>query len=324
MRPGSRTRPAPCRPRAAAAERRGAVAVPADRRLRVPVRLPHRRARRARRRDRLAVRAALRRAERVRHAARPPGAATSGSARSASTSRPARAYEPGTNTLVTTWQVPTGWLDGARRADARPAARRGHDHARTRGRRPTTTPTTCSCARSSASRASVEIELVCEPVFDYGRTPAEWTLVGDDRHTADASGAGLTIRLRTDMRARHRGRPRRAPATCCAGRAGLLRAVVGRGPRVARRRRRRRARGSRRRRASGAVARRARGSPTTAGASRSSAPRSRSRASRTCRPARPSPRSRRRCPRRRAASATGTTATRGSATRPSRCRRCTG
>ena len=61
------------RDRRARAERGGAVAVPADRRLRVPVGLPHRRAGRARRRDRLAVRAALRLAERVRHAARPRG-----------------------------------------------------------------------------------------------------------------------------------------------------------------------------------------------------------------------------------------------------------
>jgi alpha,alpha-trehalase len=44
-----------------------------------------------------------------------------------------------------------------------------------------------------------EIELVCEPVFDYGRTPAEWTLAGDDRLTADATGAGVTLRLRSDM-----------------------------------------------------------------------------------------------------------------------------
>ena len=46
---------------------------PADRRLRVPVGLPHRRAGRPRRDDRLAVRAALRRPERVRLAAGPPG-----------------------------------------------------------------------------------------------------------------------------------------------------------------------------------------------------------------------------------------------------------
>jgi alpha,alpha-trehalase len=40
---------------------------------------------------------------------------------------------------------------------------------------------------------------VCEPVFDYGRGAADWALVGDDRHVADATGAGLTIRLSTDM-----------------------------------------------------------------------------------------------------------------------------
>ena len=39
----------------------------------------------------------------------------------------------------------------------------------------------------------VDVELVCEPAFDYGRAPAEWALVGDDRHAADATGAGQTI-----------------------------------------------------------------------------------------------------------------------------------
>jgi GH15 family glucan-1,4-alpha-glucosidase len=46
---------------------------------------------------------------------------------------------------------------------------------------------------------SVDLDLVCEPVFDYGRTPAEWSLVDGSRHAADASGADQTIRLRTDM-----------------------------------------------------------------------------------------------------------------------------
>ena len=52
---------------------RPAIAVPADRRLRVSVQLPHRRARRARRRDRLALRAPLRLAEHLRDPARPGG-----------------------------------------------------------------------------------------------------------------------------------------------------------------------------------------------------------------------------------------------------------
>ena len=45
----------------------------------------------------------------------------------------------------------------------------------------------------------VEVELVCEPVFDYGRTVAEWSLVDGGRHAADATGAGQTLRLQTDM-----------------------------------------------------------------------------------------------------------------------------
>ena len=56
-----------------AAERGRPLALPADRRLRVPLRLPHERARGPGRLDRLAVRAALRLAERVRLPARSPG-----------------------------------------------------------------------------------------------------------------------------------------------------------------------------------------------------------------------------------------------------------
>ncbi len=46
---------------------------------------------------------------------------------------------------------------------------------------------------------TVEMELVCEPDFDYGRLPGEWSLVGDERHTADVVAGDLTLRLQTDM-----------------------------------------------------------------------------------------------------------------------------
>ena len=46
---------------------------------------------------------------------------------------------------------------------------------------------------------SVEVELICDPVFDYGRVPGEWKLTDDHRHTAEASGAGVTVRLQTSM-----------------------------------------------------------------------------------------------------------------------------
>jgi alpha,alpha-trehalase len=109
-----------------------------------------------------------------------------------------RRYEPGTNVLETTWHTPSGWLVvrdaltmGPRRGEdtitphTRPPADDDGEHLLVR---------TVRCIGGDA-----EVELVCEPVFDYGRVPGEWALVGDDRHAADATGAGVTIRLTTDM-----------------------------------------------------------------------------------------------------------------------------
>jgi GH15 family glucan-1,4-alpha-glucosidase len=45
----------------------------------------------------------------------------------------------------------------------------------------------------------VEIELVCEPVFDYGSVPAEWKLADGGRHEATAVGAGQTLHLRAGI-----------------------------------------------------------------------------------------------------------------------------
>jgi GH15 family glucan-1,4-alpha-glucosidase len=45
----------------------------------------------------------------------------------------------------------------------------------------------------------VEVELVCEPIFDYGRTSAQWRLPDDDPHVAEATGAGTTVRLVADI-----------------------------------------------------------------------------------------------------------------------------
>jgi alpha,alpha-trehalase len=109
----------------------------------------------------------------------------------------ARVYEPGTNVLASTWKTPGGWLL------VREALTMG-----VTDREDETTPHTRPPADHDAEHmlvrtvvclaGSVEVELVCEPVFDYGREPAEWTLV-EGRHTADAAGSGQTIRLQTDM-----------------------------------------------------------------------------------------------------------------------------
>ena len=110
----------------------------------------------------------------------------------------ARAYEPGTNVFVTTWKTPNGWVvvrdaltigpwdhEDQITAHTRPPADDDADHMLVR---------TVECVEGE-----VEVELVCEPVFDYGRTPAEWALVNGDRHVADATGAGQKIRLRSDL-----------------------------------------------------------------------------------------------------------------------------
>ncbi|MEO8714081.1 MAG: glycoside hydrolase family 15 protein, partial [Acetobacteraceae bacterium] len=109
-----------------------------------------------------------------------------------------RRYETGTNVLVTTWKTAQGWIAVRDALTMGPTA--GED---------TVTPHTRPPADEDADHmlvrtvicleGEVEIELVCEPAFDYGRTPANWVLVNGSRHAADASGAGQTIRLHTDL-----------------------------------------------------------------------------------------------------------------------------
>ncbi len=109
-----------------------------------------------------------------------------------------RQYENGTNILVTTWHAPTGWV--VVRDALTMGPRRGEDQVTPHTRPPADDDGDHMLVRTvHCLEGSVDIELVCEPNFDYGRVPAEWSLVNGDRHTADASGADVTIRLATDM-----------------------------------------------------------------------------------------------------------------------------
>src|SRR3954449_6939777 len=110
----------------------------------------------------------------------------------------ARFYEPGTNTLVTTWKTPTGWILVRDALTMGPT--RGEDHITPHTRPPADEDADHVLVRTVLCLdGSVEVELICEPVFDYGRVPAEWSLVDGGRHAADATGAGQTIRLQSDM-----------------------------------------------------------------------------------------------------------------------------
>jgi len=110
----------------------------------------------------------------------------------------ARVYEPGTNVLVTTWKTPSGWILVR---DALTIGPREHEDEIT----PHTRPPADDDADHMLVRTiecidgHVEMEIVCEPVFDYGRSPAEWSLINDSRHTVEAEGADRKIRLVSDL-----------------------------------------------------------------------------------------------------------------------------
>jgi len=128
-----------------------------------------------------------------------------------------RGYEPGTNVLVTTWKTPTGWIVVR---DALTMGPWSHDDQVT----PHTRPPADDDGEHMLVRTvecidgRVEVELVCEPAFDYGRTPGTWSLV-DDRHAAAdvACDGQTTVRLHSDLRLGIEGTRVRARHTLEAG-----------------------------------------------------------------------------------------------------------
>ena len=110
-----------------------------------------------------------------------------------------RVYAAGTNVLVTTWKTPSGWIEVR---DALTMGPWSHDDQIT----PHTRPPADDDAEHMLVRTihcidgRVDVELVCEPAFDYGRTAAEWTLVDHGHHAADAKHDGqVMFRLQSDL-----------------------------------------------------------------------------------------------------------------------------
>jgi GH15 family glucan-1,4-alpha-glucosidase len=99
----------------------------------------------------------------------------------------ARRYLPGTNVLETTWMTRSGWLI-VRDCLAIGPWREGADYGSP------TRPPTDDCAQHTLLRViecvqgTVELEAVCEPMFDYAREPAQWEM--SDEHHGLAHGRG--------------------------------------------------------------------------------------------------------------------------------------
>ncbi len=110
----------------------------------------------------------------------------------------ARIYQPGTNSLLTVWHTPTGWIRVVSALTMGPHA--GEDRVTPHARPPADDDADHMLVQAvECVDGEVEIDLVCEPVFDYGRVPAEWHIDGDGRHTAEATGGGRSLVLATDL-----------------------------------------------------------------------------------------------------------------------------
>jgi GH15 family glucan-1,4-alpha-glucosidase len=87
-----------------------------------------------------------------------------------------RRYIPGTNVIETTWMTPQGWL---RVIDALTI---GPWHDNKHGSSHTRPPTDYDAEHLlvrviECIQGEVQVEIVCEPMLDYGSSPAHWTVV---------------------------------------------------------------------------------------------------------------------------------------------------
>jgi alpha,alpha-trehalase len=109
-----------------------------------------------------------------------------------------RRYEPCTHVLETTWRTVTGWV--VVRDALTMGPHEGEDLVTPHTRPPDDADADHMLVRTvTCTEGQVQVEVVCEPAFDYGRTPADWQLVDGERHVAEASGAGQVLRLSSDM-----------------------------------------------------------------------------------------------------------------------------
>ena len=111
-----------------------------------------------------------------------------------------RRYLPGTNVIETTWMTPQGWL---RVVDALTISD-WHDEDRetSHTRPPTDFDADHLLVRVvECIQGQVQVEMVCEPMLDFGATAAQWSHVEDDQgHGLDATDGTTAFRLFSDTR----------------------------------------------------------------------------------------------------------------------------
>jgi alpha,alpha-trehalase len=120
----------------------------------------------------------------------------------------ARRYLPGTMILETSWGTATGWIIVR---DLLVIGPWHHEDERSNSHRRAPTDYDADHVLLRMVRCvngEVQLSMHCSPVFDYGRTPAQWRYLDDGYHVAEAEGDGSQprIRLTTDLRIGFEGR----------------------------------------------------------------------------------------------------------------------
>jgi GH15 family glucan-1,4-alpha-glucosidase len=110
-----------------------------------------------------------------------------------------RRYLPGTNVIETTWMTAQGWI---RVIDALTI---GEWHDNEEGSSHTRPPTDYDADHVlvrviECIQGQVQVEMVCEPMLDYGATMARWAPVEDEPRALDAINEKTEFRLFSDMR----------------------------------------------------------------------------------------------------------------------------
>jgi alpha,alpha-trehalase len=110
-----------------------------------------------------------------------------------------RRYIPGTNVIETTWMTPQGWV---RVIDALTI---GEWHDNKEGSSHTRPPTDFDADHLlvrviECIQGQVQMEMVCEPMLDYGATEAKWSTVEGEPGALDATDGKTVFRLFSDTR----------------------------------------------------------------------------------------------------------------------------
>jgi alpha,alpha-trehalase len=113
-----------------------------------------------------------------------------------------RRYIPGTMVLETSWETRMGWVIVR---DALSIGPWHHEDERSESHRRSPTDYDADhvlLRLTKCVEGSAEINLECEPAFDYGGLSADWSYAGTGYHEAIAASEGIDLRLRlvTDLR----------------------------------------------------------------------------------------------------------------------------